>query len=528
MIKKVDTNLSITTKHPGIILTVLAFWFIIIGMVIWHWLYLYRTPDFPFAYLAIANFLIWWIALLWGIHHMLFQLLALFKKPNTLNVSNPPTPKIAILYITCDDFNHESCQSCCDQEYPNAQVYICDDSQTNECKKQIDEFCNKHPSCQLTRRDTLTGFKAGNLNHAIQNKVKEEWMLLVDADQFLPEKYLVNLAKNIPGEDPYVAFIQSAHDAKSFRPASYFQKAMEPEVAMFYTRSLSVRQKFGFVPMLGHGALVRRSSWDEVGKFPEIVSEDFAFAIEIASKNKRGIYVEDVKGFEEYPHDFGGFMIRVRKWAGGTAELLKWRHLRYRTLSFIENWDFGMQILGYIIAPFIFLNSFLGSYVLHKLWNEYTILLNPSLPYLYTFLLLVTLTIITSISKNIGQVVVFYFWATAIYTASLPIIGFTFLKHLFISPSFRRTPKNGTNTPLGFWESVLMMLFGCITLGLANYWFSPFSYVLYGVGSAYLSYPLLGQLSSTSWLGKLSRVVVYLPGSFMVYALYAMWIYGRY
>ena len=524
---KDNNGVATTTKHPGIILVTLALGFIVLGIVIWHWYYLYGAFDFPFAWLAIANFLIWWVAFLWGLHHTLFQLLALFTKPNTVDMPNPLKPKIAILYTTCDDFNSESCQSCCDQVNSDIQVYICDDSQTTKYKKQVDEFCDKYPSCQLVRRNSLKGFKAGNLNHTIQYKVTEEWILLVDADQYLPKDYLVNLTKYIPEEDTRVAFIQSANDASSFRPTSHFQKMLEPEIAMFYKRSLSVRQRFGFVPMLGHGALVRRSSWEDVGGFPEIVSEDFAFALEITSKNRYGIYVEDVIGYEQYPHDFGGFMIRVKKWAGGTAELLKSR-VRFNGLSFVERWDFMMQILGYILAPLIWLNAFLGAFVLHKLWSEYTLFLNPILPYLYSLLLFATLSIIISVSKNVKQAISFYFWATAIYTASLPIIGLTFLIYQFRLPSFRRTPKNGTNTPLGFWDSALMMLMGCLTLGIAGYWWSPYSYVLIGVGAAYLFYPFFGQLASSSWLGKFSRIIVYIPGSFMLFALYAMWNYGRY
>ena len=45
---------------------------------------------------------------------------------------------------------------------------------------------------------------------------------------------------------------------------------------------------------LGHGAVLRRRCWGVVGGFPEIVSEDLAYAIRIREHGWRGYFVKDV------------------------------------------------------------------------------------------------------------------------------------------------------------------------------------------------------------------------------------------
>ena len=88
------------------------------------------------------------------------------------------------------------------------------------------------------------------------------------------------------------------------------------EVEFFYMRDLRWRGRFGFVPFLGHGAAIRRSAWRAAGRFPRVVSEDFAFAIRARRKGLYGVYVDDAAAWESYPRDFGAFLVRLKKFAG--------------------------------------------------------------------------------------------------------------------------------------------------------------------------------------------------------------------
>jgi cellulose synthase/poly-beta-1,6-N-acetylglucosamine synthase-like glycosyltransferase len=444
---------------------------------------------------------------------------------------NSQLPSVAVLYVTCDDFSRESCQSCVDQDYKRSRVLICDDSKLPKYKTMTADFSVKYSSrCTLITRSTNQGFKAGNVNHAIKNFVTEDWVLLVDADQILSPDYLSQLVSSLPNDTSEIAFIQAAHKAAVDEESSRFQIVLSPEVALYYSRDLAVRESFGFVPLLGHGALVRKSAWESLGGFPELVSEDFAFALEAAKQGQRGMYRDNVVSYEVYPYDFGGFMIRLRKFAGGTAELFRRKALSFLVgpASVVEKWDFGMQLFWYVLMPLVTLNGFLGAYVTHRLWTEGVPYLHPILPYLYTWLMFSLFSLKVSITQDWGTAVKFYFWSTAVYAAAMPLASFSFVKHLFFRPVFRRTPKNGERTRLGFVESSLMILLGLAAITCANQWFSPFSPILAGQGIAYLSYPLYGRLDSNSLLGAVARLLIYVPGFLMLFALYAMWGWGRY
>ncbi|HLF25574.1 MAG TPA: glycosyltransferase family 2 protein [Anaerolineae bacterium] len=536
--KRANTAASTAFKRPSVVVCSLGLWLLFLVVIIWPWIDQFDTMDMTSFLLPLMSAIIWWLGLLWALHHLCFKLAAFFRK--TASQPEParsPSQSIAILYVTCDDFNPNCCQSCIDQDYPSCRVLICDDSQELKYREMIREFLDKRSTkCELVTRPNNQGFKAGNLNHALKNCVNEEWVLLVDADQLLPIDFLTKLAKRLPSDDPSVAFIQAAHKPLTDPQESPFQAALSPEVTLFYSRDLSVRETFGFVPLLGHGALIRRSAWSAVGGFPERVSEDFAFALRLSSRQQHGIYVDDIESYEAYPFDFGGFMIRIRKYAGGTAETLLREAAAFfsSSASRVEKYDFGMQVSWYVLAPVMVLNSFLSAYVVHGLWIGGLIRLHPLLPYLYSRMLLFLWVVITSwlvvvsITQNWQKAWRFYFWSTAIYTSAMPLTGLSFIKHLFARPIFKRTPKNGEATRLSWVESIFMIFLGLTAVTCALTWLSPFSPVLIGQGVAYLSYTLYGRLCTRSLLGTLSRKLVYIPGLLMLVAIFTMLKWGRY
>ena len=527
-----DSNIH---KKPVIILGSVGIWSILVFVVIWPWIHQFDRLDLTLSVLAHISAAIWWLALLWALHHLGFQIGGLFSgKRTSTSKTNSRSPSVAVLYVTCDDFIPECCQSCIEQDYENFRVLICDDSRMPKYKEMVRRFYTEHASrCSLITRSTNKGFKAGNLNHAIGNYVTEEWILLVDADQLLPKNYLSQLVAKLPDtDDAAVAFVQTAHEAIVNQESSHFQVALSPGVALYYLRDLSVRESFGFMPLLGHGALIRKSAWASLGGFPEVVSEDFAFSLRAVNEGRRGIYIEDVVSYETFPYDFGGFMIRLRKFAGGTAELFCrfWREILPSSgaASVVEKWDLFMQLFWYPLMPLVMINGFLGAYVTHRLWIEGLPYLHPVLPYLYTWLLLSLFALKVSVTQGWAGAFRFYFWSTAIYAAAMPLAGLSFIKHLFSRPAFDRTPKNREETRLSFALSTLMVFLGLTALVCAMSWISPFSPVLAGQGVAYLSYPLYGKLCSRSMIGMVSRLLIYVPGIFMLLAIYAMWNWARF
>lgn len=482
--------------------------------------------------LLVLSASIWWAVLLWAMHHLAFQLSGLFHKQENDHRIAESTPAVAVLYATRDDFSVVSCESCLAQNYTNFRVLVLDDSRSSKYQQIVEEFCTRHDAskCERVTRPSSQGFKAGNLNYSLEHMVWEDWVLLVDADQILPPEYLSSLISRLPYQSPDIAFVQTANTELIHSGSSHFQRALSPAIRFYFLRDLRVRAEFGFVPLLGHSAMIRTSAWRLIGKFPELVSEDYAFAMRSASANQRGIFLDNPVGIEATPYDFGGFMLRIRKYASGTAQLFR-REVGPFLLGSartVEKWDVLMQLGSYWLMPLVVLNGFLSAHILHALSMKGMPYHSPILPFIYASMIFGFLCLHVATARKIWDVLRFYFWSTAIYTAAMPLAGLSFLWYLLSGkPSFNVTPKNGEQQKLSVGNSAFMTALGLAAVVAAVRWWSPFSPVLASQGIAYLSYPLYGKLCSRSVFGSLSRALIYVPGLLMLLALYTMWAWTR-
>jgi cellulose synthase/poly-beta-1,6-N-acetylglucosamine synthase-like glycosyltransferase len=230
-------------------------------------------------------------------------------------------PAVAVLYTTCNDFVEKSALSCVQQDYPHFTVYLLDDSSNPAYRAQVDAFAARHPGrVKVVRRADRRGFKAGNLNNALGKVAHEPFFALADADEILPPDFVAKLAARLVA-DPNCGFVQASHHYNPEAPSA-FSASLGEGIDSHWRWYQPLRNRFGFVMLLGHGALLRREAWEAVGGFPEIVSEDLAFALRIREKGWRGQFAEDVVCFEDFPENMRAFRIRHMKWTRGTCEFL--------------------------------------------------------------------------------------------------------------------------------------------------------------------------------------------------------------
>lgn len=518
-------------KSARVILVALFSSLILAGGATQPWLLAKNQPT-SLIVLTILSGLIWWIVFVWSLYQLIFQLFSLFStaQSNLDGTKGFELPDVAILYATRDDFDAESCDSCLQQDYQGQfTLLICDDSQDDETRTRIDAYAQQHGNrCKVLRRDNLSGFKAGNLNAALQQHDTSEWFLLVDADQQLPIGFLSSLVNEIPIDSEGIAFLQAAQQAMSNGAVTRLQNSLAPGVDLFYQRDLELREKYGFVPLVGHGALVRYAVWKKL-QFPELVSEDFAFSLRAVSHGQRGVYLHHIHSFEMLPVDFGGFILRLKKYSSATAELLRKEYPSFvrGNATFAEVWDFTFQVLGYVLTPLILLNLFLGAYVVHQHWisSANNVVLPTIMPFLYALLPVSLFALAMSVTKNFVKTIRFLFWSTAIYTATTPIAAWHFIRGLFTRPTFTPTPKGGQTTPLAMLDTVLTVILGIMVTIVSVNWYSLLSPVLLGIGIAYIGYPLYGETNADSLLGNLARIWIYLPGFLMLLGTALLWIY---
>lgn len=268
-------------------------------------------------------------------------------------------PEVAILYTTCNDFVEASLQSCVNQDYSNFKVYVLDDSSDPAIQKTIDTFCSQYPKkIEVVRRPTREGFKAGNMNNALRHVVREPYFAIADADEILPTDFLSKLVP-VMESDSHCGFVQANHRVNK-QSESALSGSLGVGIDIHWKYYQPVRNEYGFVMFLGHGALLRKKCWEEIGGFPDIVSEDLGFAIHARELGYRGRFVEDVVCLEDFPDTIRSFRIRHIKWTRGTCEFLYkkfWWLVKSKNISIAEKLDilFPTMNLPLTLVYFLFM-----------------------------------------------------------------------------------------------------------------------------------------------------------------------------
>ncbi len=256
-------------------------------------------------------------------------------------------PPVAILYPTCDDFQREAVLTCLAQDYLDFHVFVLDDSRSTSFKQTVDAFGREFPDrVTVIRRTDRKGFKAGNLNHALRDAARDYPLFAVmDADERIPVNFLRGMVARISEKD--YAFVQANH-APNPDQTGVFPRVMGQTILPFWSVLLSSKQRYGFVPCVGHGLLIRRSAWEEVGGFPEVASEDIAFSSVLLEKGLRGDYAEEVICFEDFPDSIASFKKQQQRYVAGVLQAVfgYWpKLLRSKNASWIEKLDFALCCL---------------------------------------------------------------------------------------------------------------------------------------------------------------------------------------
>ena len=338
-----------------------------IASLIWFEPRLLKLLDLasnPLQYFSLFIFIVFIdFAWLYGIYNIGIVAFAIRYKLSRKKAGATPAllltsyPPVAILYTTCNDFMEASAESCIKQDYPDYKVYLLDDSTDESFKKKVDDFAAKDKErIVVVRRPDRKAFKAGNLNYALENVAKEKYFAIADADEILPQNFLRRLVPTMEA-DPKCGFVQANHEANP-DTANKIQKDMGVGINTHWKWHQPLRNQYGFVMFLGHGALLRYECWKMIGGFPDIVSEDLGFAIAAREKGYRGHFEEDITCYEDFPDSVRSFRIRHMKWTRGTCEFLHRKFLwllKAKNISWVEKADILFPTLNLPLTLVFFL-----------------------------------------------------------------------------------------------------------------------------------------------------------------------------
>jgi cellulose synthase/poly-beta-1,6-N-acetylglucosamine synthase-like glycosyltransferase len=361
-----NTQHRLDSPRPYLYLFIFGAW---LASVVWFHPRLASLLDLAhttFSWIAIIFFIIFteiaWLYAFFNVGVVIFA--AIYRRRHSaahLNDPGPvpsPAPGVAVLYTTANDFVEASALSCVRQDYPNFTVYILDDSSDPEYRAIVDAFAARHGErVRVVRRPDRKGFKAGNINHGLATVATDEPLFaLADADEILPADFLTKLVPRLLA-DERCGFVQANHRSNPENP-SRLATAMGEGIDIHWRWYHPLRNRYGFVMLLGHGALLRRECWEAIDGFPELVSEDLAFALRVREKGWRGFFAEDVICYEDFPDTVRAFRVRHMKWTRGTCEFLSremGRALRARNISWVEKFDIFFPTLNLPFSLFYFL-----------------------------------------------------------------------------------------------------------------------------------------------------------------------------
>ncbi|TBN06703.1 glycosyltransferase [Hyunsoonleella flava] len=533
----------------------------------------YSVPSYITMVLFISFICFAWLYGFYNVSIMCFVFIYKYfsKKPEKelVNLQLEYQPEVAILYTTCNDFVEESVNSCIDQDYKNYKVYILDDSSDEDIKNSIDRYQSlNQDKVKVIRRDNRVGFKAGNMNNALENHITEPYFAIADADEILPRDFLKKLVNVIEADDK-CGFVQANHRARIL-DNSELSKSLGVGVDIHWKYYQPFRNDYGFVMFLGHGALIRTKCWHEIGGFPHIVSEDLGFAIHAREKGYRGRFVEDVICLEDFPEDMRSFRIRHMKWTRGTCEFLftkfKWL-IKAKNITWTEKFDILFPTLNlpltlvylfFMVVANLMLPYFFGSpqdltFEFAGETTSFTVyLLSQGFESIYTFdFFLITLMtffapvlcFVVGLRKTPGKLLHFISHSTAAYAALGPLSAIGVISYLISGKAIflvtgdknqSNSNNNIASNPKGLlgrfkteWRKFIdkshpdnylvqsIELFIGLIFAIAC--FKMFQVSFLGLCMAFIFMPIFHKFG---WKSKLTRSIAHLPFIFIILGIF--------
>jgi cellulose synthase/poly-beta-1,6-N-acetylglucosamine synthase-like glycosyltransferase len=227
-------------------------------------------------------------------------------------------PKVVLLYCTCDDFSGDSLLRSMAQRYDNYDVVILDDSNKPDSLAEIDEFAARH-GVQVVRRPDRAGFKAGNLNNYLRT-AEYDYFVILDSDEIIPSDY-VERSLDYFAHYGNAGIVQANHSAT--RNRNDFMRTFAIGVDSHWIAYQTVKDRHGFLSLLGHGAMVSRECYQAAGGFPAVVAEDLCFSIAARDAGYYTVFAPDIRCEEEFPVSYHAFKKRHSKWTQGNMEFIK-------------------------------------------------------------------------------------------------------------------------------------------------------------------------------------------------------------
>jgi GT2 family glycosyltransferase len=276
-------------------------------------------------------------------------------RPPGGRVTSQMDTSIGIIYLCCDDADWSALESLTRLSYAGPlELVIHDDSRDPAARAAVDRMA-AHLShlrdwhVRVLRRPNKTGGKAGAVNYALEHSAHDyEYFLLCDNDSTVLDPDTIERA---------LGYLQlSAVGGVQFRSVPVADpgycranRRLAESIGAFHA-FLAPAARFGWMPFIGHNALLRTRAVKQVGGLtPDFFSDDLDLTVRLNLAGFRIVYAPEIEMGEKHPPSYTAFRKRSYKWAYGCVQTLRahwWSVLSARQFSFAEKLSF-FQFAGF-------------------------------------------------------------------------------------------------------------------------------------------------------------------------------------
>jgi cellulose synthase/poly-beta-1,6-N-acetylglucosamine synthase-like glycosyltransferase len=296
------------------------------------------------------------IASAYGLSFLISAIAFLFiRDAAPVQSTSTHAPPVGIVYLCCDDADWSALESLTRLSYagPLALV-IHDDSRRPASRQDVDRMAaqlarSRDWDVQVLRRPDKSGAKAGAVNYALaQTADRYEYFLLCDNDStvLVPDTIERAIAYMETSEVAVVQFrCVPADDVRYCRA----NRRLAESIGAFHA-FLAPAARFGWMPFIGHNALLRTAAVRQVaGLTPDFFSDDLDLTVRLNLARYRVAYAPEIEMGEKHPPSYTAFRKRAYKWAYGCVQTLRahwWSVLTSPRFSLAEKLSF-FQFAGF-------------------------------------------------------------------------------------------------------------------------------------------------------------------------------------
>lgn len=243
--------------------------------------------------------------------------------------------------------------------YKNKEVFITDNSDNKEVIQGLENLCKRF-NVQLIHRDGLQGFKAKNLNNALE-QIKGKYFIIIDTDQSLKESSIEKFLYEFEStNDNKLAFVQGRFQIMNANTV------IRTSIAILYTFFYDVislaKSNTRAVLFNGSSGCFKTEIVRSIEGFPEnCYTEDIAISNELLLRGYNSIYLNESVTTALVPWKLKTLLSSFWRWThGGTSCLTLYgrRIISSKDISVKRKIELIMNTLSFIAISSILIIIF--------------------------------------------------------------------------------------------------------------------------------------------------------------------------